>query len=470
MSALPHAIEAERSILGAIILDNRVHDTVAGDLAPDAWYVPLHRHIYLAIGHLRHRGSVADLTTLVHHLRTTGVLDSTQGAVSAIAALVDGVPRGVNVPHYVLLMKEAAARRGVVTLARQLEAAALSADEPIGTVIGEAERGLLDLASSASGRRPMSLGDTNAALLADLERRTANPGAITGIPTGFATLDGLTYGWQRGDLIVVAARPSMGKTAMVIGSVLTAAAAGHRCVVFSLEMTTQQLEYRILSQLSGIPFMRLQAGRIRQGEYEPLALARQTMAGLPIYFDDREGMRASDIRHECRRLRSEGGLDVVVVDYVGLMGSDLNRRGATRNDEVADACRRLKSLAKELRLPVILVSQLNRGGAKRVDARPRMEDLRDSGRLEEDATIVLFLHHEKGHHSDQRTGYIDKHRNGPTGAMALRFEKDIVKLVDAGMESEGTTDDSPPVAPVSSKPRTSRRQRSLYHTEDSEND
>lgn len=295
-----------------------------------------------------------------------------------------------------------------------------------------------------------SLRTSAPALYTDLEWRVAHKGELTGIDTGYPSINELTLGWQHGDLIVIGARPSIGKTTFVLNSAVHAATAGKRVAVFSLEMRRIQLEYRIVAQLSQIPLSRILGGHIGDVDYPHISHALGLMAELPLEIDDRSGQNFWDVRGACRRLKAEGGLDAVIVDYVQLMPGSLERRGATRNEEITDISRRFKVLADELEVPIILLSQLTRENEKRTDPRPKLSDLRESGALEQDADIVAFLH-RKNHREGGVTNFIiEKQRNGPTGTVNLTLVRDVTTFLDGGEE---------PVEPKPEPEPTKKRER-----------
>jgi replicative DNA helicase len=299
-------------------------------------------------------------------------------------------------------------------------------------VIAEADRDIVAVQRGASESRLVNLQQGQTAFMADLEARVNREHALLGIDTGFTTVNELTFGWQKGDMVVIAARPSIGKTAFVLNTAMAAAKTSVKVALFSLEMRRTQLEYRLLSTLSGVQLSRILSGNLSHDDFEQLSVAMTTMASLGIYVDDRAGQSAWDIRSACRRLRAEEGLGLVVVDYVQLMPGTLDRRGANRNDELTDISRRLKTLADEVQCPVIVLSQL-----KRLDGRrPTIEDLRECGALEQDADLVCLMHRKNHRESGVTSFAVEKQRNGPTGTVNLVLTRETQTFVDHGIEPE----------------------------------
>ena len=435
---LPHSLEAERSVLGAILIHNAAYEQVSALLKPADFYRDAHRRIYAGMVRLLERpGGCVDPVTLKDDLERVGDLEEVGGAVY-IGALTDGVPRSTNVEHYAGIVRERALYRALIQAANKLLVRAYEAEEPATALLAAADRALVNLQRNAIGRM-RDLSGSSMDLLTDLEYRVAHRGELTGIDTGFKSINEITMGWQPGEMIVLAARPSIGKTTFVVNSAVAGARSARpdgrpRVVaIFSMEMRRQQLEYRVLSSLSGIPLSRLLGGFILgPSEWEKLNGALAVMRGCCIHIDDTAGRTAWDIRSECRRLRVErGNLDLVVVDYIQLMPGTLDRRGATRNEEVTDISRRLKIMADELSVPVLVLSQLSRASEGRSDPRPKLSDLRESGALEQDSDIVCFLH-RKHHREGGLTNFIvEKQRNGPTGTVNLSLDRDVTLFTDA---------------------------------------
>lgn len=435
--SLPHNLDAERSVLGTILINNAVMNIATQALRPDDFYRDAHRRIFTAMSRLidEQRG-VADFVTLKEELLRVGDLDEV-GGPAYISALADGIPRNTNITYYASIVREKALLRGIIFAANATLVDAYAAEEPAEELLAAADRRFLDVISHSKTGTLVDVRDGLADLSSAIEHRVSHRGELLGITTGFTSLDDLTLGWQPGDLTVVAARPSIGKTTFVLNSAVASAQQGKRVALFSLEMRRRQLEYRMLSSLSGVDLTRILTGYLGHPDYAKLAHAMELLHQLPIAINDRSGQRVEHVRAACRRLRAEKGLDLVVVDYVQLMPGSLNQK-TTRNEQVTDISRRMKDLADEVQAPVLLLSQLNRAGDKRADSRPRLADLRESGALEQDADNVLFLHRETHRAGGLTECILEKQRNGPTGAINLTLDRDIVTFRDAGKEAAPT--------------------------------
>ena len=431
---LPCNLDAERSVLGAILIENSVVHQVAGTLTAAAFFRAAHRTIYTALLTMLDHNEVADLVTVTEKLAAAGTLDDC-GGQAYVAALVDGVPRSTNINYYADIVREKALLRSLIFTANKVLTNAYET-EPPADILRWSEQQFFELAHGHVDSRLVPLKAGISPLSADLAWRVQHRGELTGITTGFPSVDQHTAGWQAGDLIVIAARPSIGKTTFVMNSVAAACVAGKRVAVFSLEMRRRQLEWRLLSSLANVPMVRIRAGELGGSDYAAIAAAQEVMFDLPLWIDDTAGRTVWDIRSACRRLKAEGGLDLIAIDYVQLMPGSLDRRGATRNEQITDISMRLKHLADELSVPILLLSQLSRASDKRPDPRPKLSDLRESGALEQDADVVGFLH-RKNHREGGLTYFIlEKERNGPTGTLKLNLDRDIVLFSDAPNEPE----------------------------------
>lgn len=429
--ALPHNLEAERSVLGAVLINNAAYEGIADRLKPQHFYRDAHRRIYSAlvrvIDELRQE---ADFVTLKNELIRSGELDDV-GGPAYIASLVDGLPHSTNVKHYSGIVREKALLRAIIQASNRTLTEAYDGERAATDILKRSDTALLDLQMDADRRGFSELSNQAHELFSDLEERVEHKGQLRGIETGFKSINEQTMGWQRGDLIVLAARPSIGKTALALNCAIHAARAGAKVAVFSLEMRRRQLEYRMLAQMSGVLATRLLTGYLSDVDYAAVANALSAFQDLPIVINDRTAQTVADIRMGCRRQKNENGLDLVIVDYVQLMQGTIDRRGATRNEEITDISRRLKVLADELSAPIILLSQLKRTGG----ARPTLEDLRESGSLEQDCDLALLLHRKNHKESGITTAMLEKQRNGPTGTVNLNFDRDTQTFTDAGDET-----------------------------------
>lgn len=452
---LPQNIEAERATLGAAMVNPIAADYVVDKLTPASYFRRAHQVIYEAIAAIRERRAEVDFLTLKTELERRKKLDDV-GGPSYISSLADGVPRSSNVAHYAGILKDLQAKRALVTFARRTIDLVGAGAYAATSILNDADRRLMDLQAGHTEGRMRSIASSLGELSNDIEWRMSHRGELTGVTTGYASLDELTLGWQPGDLIIIGARPSIGKTTFVVNSAVLAAqtfakdGAAIRVAIFSLEMRRRQIEFRILAQLAQIPLTRILNGALGDLDLPKMSEAMVAMGDLQIEIDDRGDQTIWDIRAACRRLKAEGGLDAVIVDYVQLMTGTVERRGATRNEEIDDIARRLKLLADEVSAPVIVLSQLSRKNQERSDPRPKLSDLRESGALEQHADVVAFLH-RKNHREGGTTEFIlEKQRNGPTGSINLTLDRDVVTFTDGG-------EDPPPEEEKPEKPARKRK-------------
>jgi replicative DNA helicase len=429
----PHDLEAERATLGAILIRNNVYEQVSGVITEADFFRMAHRLIFRAIAAiLSRRDGRADLVTLKAELVAIDRLGDV-GGLAYIAGLVDGVPSSTNAAHYAKVVRELAIRRELIAHGNALVAAAYQSDESAHDLLTKHDQAVLRLQHGRRESRAISIGSKAADILEQLEDRHKHRGELIGLPTGFQRLNDLTLGWQPGDMIVVAARPSIGKSAIAM-NMITAVARSlrpdgrrRRVVVFSMEMTELQWRFRLCSSLSGVDGMALLGGHVYSDEqWARVSAAVAEMGELDITIDDTSGRTWQDIRSELRRVHADGGLDLVVVDYVQLIRGSLARKGSNRTEELTEISRSLKTMADEFAVPMIVVSQL-----KRTDGIPQLSDLRECGALEQDAALVFFLHRK--HHKDGglTRGILAKHRNGPTGTINLLFQRETTTFTDA---------------------------------------
>jgi replicative DNA helicase len=427
---LPWDCEAEKAVLGAILVHNDALDTAADLLRAEDFHREAHRRIYTALTRLREGSIAIDFVTLKDELARAGWLEDVGGPVY-IASLADGVPRGLNVKYYGGIVREKARLRALIAAGNRLISEAYEASEPTEAILARADLALLDLHAGRNGHlTPLREGIP--ALVQRMDYRHAHKGELLGVDTGFASLNDLTLGWRAGTLNILAARPSIGKSTCALNMAVAAARThGTKTAMFSLEMRREELEQRILANLAGVAATRIDLGALSPTDFTALDAAIEIMHTLPLWIDDRAGRTLPDIRRSCRRLQREHGLDQVVIDYVQLMPGTLDRRGATRNEELTHTSSGIKELAGELSVPIHLLSQLSRAGSKRYDPRPRLEDLRDTGALEQDGDVVTLLHRKNYREGGKTEAIIAKQRNGPTGSVYLSFERDTLTFTDA---------------------------------------
>jgi replicative DNA helicase len=433
---LPHSDDAERSVLGGVLLDNRQIHKVQELLTHEAFYAERHRRIFRALEDLAETGIALDLVTLRDALERNGALESC-GGVAYLAALVDGTARSANVEHYAKIVKEKAILRELIRSAQQILSSAMRPVGSADSVLDEAEKAIFQVAEErlrAGFLSMKTVGERSIKLIEDLTHRRE---PITGIASGFMQLDEWTAGLQPSDLIVLAARPSMGKTALALNVAAHAAMRNGRTVgVFSLEMSHQQLFSRLLCAEARVDAHRLRTGRIGKDEWQRIIKSFAELSDTPMFIDDTPGVTISEMRAKTRRLKLERGLDLVIVDYLQLMRG--RGRYDSRQQEISDISRSLKEMAKELNVPIIALSQLSRAPEQRGtgDKRPQLSDLRESGAIEQDADVVLFLFREEVYKKDdpdlkgKAELIIGKQRNGPTGTVDLHFIREFTSFVN----------------------------------------
>lgn len=420
----PHNIEAEQSVLGSMLLDRNAIVDVSEVLKGDEFYKESHRILYDSIIEIFDKEEPVDIVTIVDLLKSKGTLEAV-GGVSYISGLVTSVPTTANAKYYAKIVEEKSTLRRLILASNGIIDDCYTQQEEVEDVLSFAEKSIFDIAQKKSRQDFEHLSTIIAKSFDDFEKLYKNKGQITGIPTGFTEVDMKTSGFQKGDFILVAARPSMGKTAFALNIALYAALRAQKSVaVFSLEMSKEQLAYRMLCSEANVDMLKLRTGDISEEDWIKLARAAGPMANGNIYIDDTAGISISEIRSKCRRLKLEKGLDLVIIDYLQLMSG--NRRTENRQQEVSEISRGLKAIAKEIEVPVISLSQLSRAPEIRADHRPILSDLRESGSIEQDADIVMFLYRDEYYNKDtdkknMAEVIIAKQRNGPTGSTDLAW-------------------------------------------------
>jgi replicative DNA helicase len=432
---LPHNLEAERSVLGAILLHNDAFNLAAELIDAADFFRDAHRRIFDKMVSLAERGDAIDLVTLKEELGRAGQLEEV-GGPAYIAALVDGVPRSTNVEHYARIIREKSTLRRLIFSANKILASAYEAGEDADVILDQAERAIFAIADDKVRDGFVSMRDLAHASLETIEKLHARKELITGVPTGFTDFDEMTSGLQPSDLIIIAARPSMGKTSLVLNVAQhVGTRTGLTVGVFSLEMSKEQLFLRLLTAEARIDAHRLRGGFLGERDWGKLSEAIGTLSDARIFIDDTPSIGVLEMRAKCRRLAAEHGLHLVVVDYIQLMQA--RGRFENRTLELASISRSLKGLAKELNVPIVVLSQLSRAPESRSDHRPQLSDLRESGALEQDADVVVFIYREDLYGDRQQTPadsqgvaelIIGKQRNGPTGVVKLAFIREFTRF------------------------------------------
>ena len=442
----PHSQEAESSVLGGLLLDNNSWDKVADLLAEADFYRYEHRLVFASITSLVNANRPADVITVFEQMQSQGKAEEI-GGLAYLNSLAQYVPSSANIRRYAEIVRERSILRKLVSVSDEIATSALNTNgRPVTNILDEAEQKIFSIGEEGSRMRQgfQSMDKLVVQLLDRVEEMSKNPNDITGVPTGFFDLDRMTSGMQAGDLLVLAARPSMGKTALAIN--IAEHVALHEdlpVAVFSMEMGASQLAIRIVGSIGRIDQGRLRTGKLIDDEWPRLSDAIERLKPVSLSIDETPGLTTSELRASARRLaRSCGKLGLVVVDYLQLMSGSGGGDGENRATELGEISRGLKMLAKELQCPVIALSQLNRGVEQRTDKRPMMSDLRESGAIEQDADVIMFIYRDDYYNKDSKEPgvaeiIIAKQRNGPTGTVKLTFLKPITKFESyAGASSD----------------------------------
>ena len=433
----PHSIEAESSVLGGLLLDNAAWDRVGDLLTDQDFYRYEHRMIYAAIGVLINGSKPADVITVFEQLQSQGKAEEV-GGLGYLNSLAQYVPSAGNIRRYAEIVRERSILRKLVTASDEISTNAFNPKgRPVAAILDEAEQKIFNIGEEGARTKQgfQSMDTLVVDLLDRVQEMADNPNDVTGVPTGFYDLDRMTAGFQAGDLIVLAARPSMGKTALAINiAEHVALNEGLPVAVFSMEMGAAQLAVRIVGSIGRIDQSHLRTGKLTDEEWPRLTEAIEKLRTISLHIDESAGLTSSELRANARRLsRQCGKLGLIVVDYLQLM-SGSSSDGENRATELGEISRGLKMLARELQCPVIALSQLNRSVEQRPDKRPMMSDLRESGAIEQDADIIMFIYRDEYYTKDacKEPGVaeviIAKQRNGPTGVVKLAFMNKITKF------------------------------------------
>lgn len=433
----PHDIEAEKAVLSGLLLDNHAIYTVYTEIKPEDFYHPAHEALYRAMVTLKDENIPVDLHTLSDHLKTKNLLESVGGTV-ALMEIADYEATAANVVYHARIIRDKAVKRHLIHVATEIVESGYEGEDAGSRLLDAAESKIFDIGRKEGRSAFASLKSEMPATFDYIDMVMARNGEISGLSTGFRDLDQITGGLQRGEMIVLAARPSMGKTALALTIAQNASKkSGAKCAVFSLEMTTQSLVVRLLMAEAGVDQSALRKGYLSHSDYRRLVDAADILEKAPIYIDDTGGITILEIKAKCRRLAAEiGGLDLVVVDYLQLVAGD--GKDSRKDLEVGEISRGLKLLSKELNCPVLALAQLNRGPEQRDPdkRRPMMGDLRESGAIEQDADVIAFIYRDEYYNkATEEPGIAEiifaKQRNGPTGTIKLKFEARHARFADA---------------------------------------
>ena len=429
----PHSLEAEQSVLGGVLIDNNVINKVLEILREEDFYREAHQRIFSAMISLYERNEPLDLITLTNELKKRKLLEQVGGA-SYLAQLVDTVPTAANTVYYAKIVKEKSLLRKLISTATEIITQCYQEGEDVEEFLDEAEQAIFSISEHRVKPAFFPLKEVIKESFRTIERLYERKELITGIPSGFKDLDRKTAGFQPSDLIIVAGRPSMGKTAFCLNVAQYAAVhAKVPTVIFSLEMSKEQLALRMLCAEARVNASRVRSGFLSESDWPKLTMAASTLSEAPLYIDDTPAMSVLELRAKARRLKAENNLGLLIIDYLQLMRG---RGGSERREqEISEISRSLKALAKELNIPVIAISQLSRRAEDRPGRRPQLADLRESGAIEQDADVILFLYRDEVYnpHTDKKgiaEVIIGKQRNGPTGVVELSFIPEYTAFKD----------------------------------------
>ena len=429
----PYDEQAEASVLGAMLLDKSAITTAVEIIHAEDFYYDSHKAIFEGILRLYNKNEPADMITLSDFLKKNGQLEAV-GGYTYLGRLTSGAGAVSNTEAYANIIKEKSTLRALIRAGSEIVEDSYRDDDEVGAIIEKAEKSIFDITQDNQRGGLMNMENVMVTTFEVMQKRSENKGGLTGLTTGFIDLDRKTSGMQKADLVLLAARPSMGKTALMVNISTNAALKANATVaMFSLEMSRNQLSQRILSSLSHVDLMKIISGDLTTEEWSKVIETMTYMNEMAIYIDDTAGITPLEVKAKCRRLKAEKGLDLVVIDYLQLM--EVGGRAESRQQEISAISRQLKGIAKELDVPVIALSQLSRAPEMRADHRPILSDLRESGAIEQDADIVMFLYRDEYYNPDtEKQGLgeliIAKHRNGPTGTVELLFKGEYTKFVN----------------------------------------
>ncbi|WP_144513442.1 replicative DNA helicase [Bacillus sp. FJAT-22090] len=430
----PHNQEAEQSVIGAIFLEPQALITAAEIVMSEDFYRVAHQKIFQTMLRLSDQGKAIDVVTVTEELSAKKELEDV-GGISYISEIANSVPTAANISHYAKIVEEKSILRRLIRVATTIVEDGFTREDEVEALLSEAERKMMEVANRKNAGDFKHIKDVLVETYDNIEKLHTRKGDVTGIPTGFRDLDRITAGFQRNDLIIVAARPSVGKTAFALNVAQNVATkTDENVAIFSLEMGAEQLVMRMLCAEGNIDAQVLRTGALTTEDWRKLTMAMGSLSNAGIYIDDTPGIRVNEIRAKCRRLKQESGLGMILIDYLQLIQGSGGSQ-ANRQQEVSEISRSLKGLARELQVPVIALSQLSRGVEQRQDKRPMMSDLRESGSIEQDADIVSFLYREDYYDKETENQnmieiIIAKQRNGPTGTVTLAFVKEFNKFVN----------------------------------------
>ncbi|CAM4201100.1 replicative DNA helicase [Lederbergia lenta] len=430
----PQNIEAEQAVIGAIFLEPAALILASEILIPEDFYRSAHQKIYEVMLRLNEMGKAVDLVTVTEELSAAKMLEDV-GGVSYLSEISVSVPTAANIGYYARIVEEKSLLRRLIRTATNIATDGFTREDEVNELLDEAEKQIMEVAQRKNSGAFHNIKDVLVRAYDNIELLHNQKGDVTGIPTGFSELDRMTAGFQRNDLIIVAARPSVGKTAFALNIAQNVGTkTGENVAIFSLEMGAEQLVMRMLCAEGNIDAQNLRTGSLTDDDWKKLTMAMGSLSNSGIFIDDTPGIRIGEIRSKCRRLKQEHGLGMILIDYLQLIQGSGNSK-ENRQQEVSEISRMLKGLARELEVPVIALSQLSRGVEQRQDKRPMMSDIRESGSIEQDADIVAFLYRDDYYDQESENKniieiIIAKQRNGPVGTVSLAFVKEYNKFVN----------------------------------------
>ena len=429
----PQNLEAEQAVLGSMLIEREAIIKVADVLHKEDFYREANREVFQAIIDLHDHGEAVDLVTVADELRNRGLLEAI-GGVAYLTTLANSVPTAANAEHYARIVEEKALLRQLISVATDIVARGYQGAEEVAALIDDSERRIFEIAQRRSTEEYSPIKGVLLDAFERIEFLYSNKEGVTGVPTGFKELDALTSGLQPSDLIVIAARPSMGKTTLLLNMARNAALnKSFPVAIFSLEMSKEQLAQRLLCAEAGVDGQRLRTGHLTDADWPRLSHALGRLSDAPIFIDDTPSISAMELRAKARRIKAEHDLGLIIVDYIQLMRT--RGRVENRQQEISEISRSLKALARELKVPVVIGSQLSRAVEQRDDKRPMLSDLRESGAIEQDADLVAFIFREEYYKPDTEKKnvaeiIVAKQRNGPTGTVELIFLKEYGRFAD----------------------------------------
>jgi len=438
----PHNLEAEQAVLGSMMIDKEAIYLAMETLEPEDFYKEAHRIIYSILQTLEAKGDTIDMIVLTEELRRQNSLEKV-GGIGYIATLANTVPTAANIRRYADIVEEKAILRKLIRFSTQIASRCYEDQEDTKVLLDNAEKMILEISSNRNADGLVSLKKVLGETLEKIELLSTKKGSVTGVPSFFSDLDRMTSGWQPSDMIILAARPAMGKTTFGLNIAYNAATKGKMPVaIFSLEMSREQLVQRLISSEAMIDQHKLRTGRLQDEEWLRLTQAAQPLSTAQIFIDDTPAISVLELRGKARRLKAEKGLGLIVIDYLQLMQVN-NRKNDNRQQEISEISRSLKALARELEVPILALSQLSRAVEQSQDKRPALSHLRESGALEQDSDLVMFIYREDYYNPEsEKPGIAEiilaKHRNGPTGIVELGFMKEFTKFVN--LEKHYATD------------------------------